>query len=175
MPSTFSRRANFFAKLKRDARHARQSAETSALDFKKLERAGVSIRRAQPSEITPVRDFIETNFSVAWADEISIGFANKPVTGYIATRAGRVIGFAGYECTRKAFFGPTGVVESERGRRHWEGSAGNVAVGVAGIGICLWNHRRRRADGVLSRSSRRDRDPGERAGNLYGFIEVALS
>src|SRR5713226_8762600 len=78
--------------------------------------AGVNIRRAEPFEITPVRDFIETNFSVTWADEISIGFANKPVSVYIATRAGRVIGFAAYECTRKAFFGPTGVVESERGR-----------------------------------------------------------
>jgi len=75
----------------------------------------VNIRRAQPFEITPVREFIEKNFSVAWADEVSVGFANKPVTVVIATRHGRVIGFAGYECTRKAFFGPTGVAESERG------------------------------------------------------------
>src|SRR5438874_2379927 len=77
---------------------------------------GFTIRRAQPFEITPVREFIEKTFSVAWADEISVGFANKPVTVFIATRDGRVIGFAGYECTRKAFFGPTGVDESERGR-----------------------------------------------------------
>src|SRR5437764_12015091 len=76
----------------------------------------VTIRRAQPFEITPVREFIEKNFSVAWADEISVGFANKPVTVFIGTRDGRVIGFAGYECTRKAFFGPTGVDISERGR-----------------------------------------------------------
>ena len=75
----------------------------------------VNIRRAQPFEITPVREFIKQNFSVAWADEISVGFANKPVTVFIATRDGRVVGFAGYECTRKTFFGPTGVVESERG------------------------------------------------------------
>jgi len=101
------------------------------LDFKKLERAGVNIRRAQPFEITLVRNFIEANFSVAWADEISIGFANKPVTGYIATRAGRVIGFAGYECTRKAFFGPTGVVESERGR----------GIGKALLVTSLWGLR----------------------------------
>ncbi len=101
------------------------------LDFKKRERAGVNIRRAQPFEITPVRDFIETNFSVTWADEISIGFANKPVTVYIATRAGRVIGFAGYECTRKAFFGPTGVVESERGR----------GIGKALLVASLWGLR----------------------------------
>lgn len=76
----------------------------------------INIRRAQPFEITAVRRFIEQNFSVAWADEISVGFANKPVTVIIATRDGRVIGFAGYECTRRSFFGPTGVAESERGR-----------------------------------------------------------
>jgi len=83
--------------------------------LKELEADGVKIRRAQPFEITPVRELVE-EFSVAWADEISVGFANKPVTVFIATRAGRVIGFAGYECTRKAFFGPTGVAEKERRR-----------------------------------------------------------
>ena len=82
----------------------------------KLNEAGVKIRRAQPFEITPVREFIDENFSVAWADEISVGFANKPVSVYIATRERRVIGFAGYECTRKAFFGPTGVAKEERHR-----------------------------------------------------------
>jgi len=76
---------------------------------------GVNIRRAQPFEITPVREFIEKSFSIAWADEVLVGFANKPVTVFIATRDGRVVGFAGYECTRKAFFGPTGVAEDERG------------------------------------------------------------
>ncbi len=80
-----------------------------------LAQPGINIRRAQPFEITPVREFIRHNFSSAWADEVSVGFANKPVTVFIATRDRRVIGFAGYECTRKAFFGPTGVAESERG------------------------------------------------------------
>ena len=80
-----------------------------------LKNRGINIRRAQPFEIAPVRDFIEQNFSLAWADEIYVGFSAKPVTVYIATRDSRVIGFAGYECTRKAFFGPTGVAESERG------------------------------------------------------------
>src|SRR5216684_5070721 len=81
----------------------------------RLSDEGVNIRRAQPFEITAVREFIEQNFSVAWADEISVGFANKPVSVVIATREGKVIGFAGYECTRRAFFGPTGVAEDERG------------------------------------------------------------
>jgi len=77
---------------------------------------GINVRRAQPFEITPVREFIRNSFSSAWADEVSVGFANKPVTVFIATSDGRVIGFAGYECTRKAFFGPTGVATNQRGR-----------------------------------------------------------
>jgi GNAT superfamily N-acetyltransferase len=92
---------------------------------------GVTVRRAQPFELTPVREFIESNFSIAWADEISVGFANKPVTVFIATRDGRVVGFAGYECTRKAFFGPTGVAESERGR----------GIGKALLIAALWGLR----------------------------------
>jgi GNAT superfamily N-acetyltransferase len=91
----------------------------------------VNIRRARPFEITPVREFIEKNFSVAWADEVSVGFANKPVTVVIATRQGRVIGFAGYECTRKAFFGPTGVAENERG----------AGIGTALLIASLWGLR----------------------------------
>ncbi len=77
---------------------------------------GIIVRRVQPFEITPVREFIKEHFSVAWADEISVGFANKPVTVFIATRAGEIIGFAGYECTRKGFFGPTGVAQEMRGQ-----------------------------------------------------------
>ena len=81
-----------------------------------LKDASVQIRRAQPFEITHVRQFIEEHFSIAWADEVSVGFAYKPVSVYLATRNAQVIGFAGYECTRKSFFGPTGVIQGERGR-----------------------------------------------------------
>ncbi len=92
---------------------------------------GVEIRRAQPFEITPVRDFIEKDFSISWADEISVGFANKPVSVYIATREANVIGFAGYECTRRGFFGPTGVLETDRGR----------GLGKSLLVACLWGLR----------------------------------
>src|SRR5437588_10362562 len=55
----------------------------------------------------------------------------KPVTVLIATRDQRVIGFAAYECTRKAFFGPTGVAETERGR----------GIGKALLIAALWGLR----------------------------------
>jgi len=74
------------------------------------------IQRAQPFEITPVRLFVEQNFSTSWADEIYVGFANKPVSVYVATKGKEILGFAAYECTRRAFFGPAGVTEAARGQ-----------------------------------------------------------
>jgi hypothetical protein len=80
-----------------------------------LREVGVILRRAQPHEITPVRDFVVKNFQAGWADEISVGYSNKPVSVFIAIREKQTIGFAAYECTRRGFFGPLGVMESERG------------------------------------------------------------
>jgi GNAT superfamily N-acetyltransferase len=74
------------------------------------------IRRAQPFELTQVRNFISENFNQAWADEASVGFANKPVSVFTATIDHRIVGFAAYECTRRAFFGPTGVADDAQGR-----------------------------------------------------------
>ena len=81
-----------------------------------LRRAGLLVRRARPWELTPVREFVARHFGAAWADEISVGFARQPVVVYLALRDGRLAGFAAYECSRRNFFGPTGVVEEERGR-----------------------------------------------------------
>ena len=81
-----------------------------------LRASGLVVRRARPWELTQVRGFVGDKFSEAWADEISVGLVRQPVTVFVALREGRLVGFAAYECTRKNFFGPTGVVEGERGR-----------------------------------------------------------
>ena len=75
-----------------------------------------SVRRAQPWEITPVRRFVETNFSRSWADEISVGFARQPISVFVATIDRELVGFAAYECTRRGYFGPTGVVPNKQGK-----------------------------------------------------------
>ena len=75
-----------------------------------LQRSGILIRRAQPFELSAVRQFIQQNFSTAWADEASVGFANKPVSVHIATLKRNIIGFAAHECSRRGFFGPTAVI-----------------------------------------------------------------
>jgi len=81
-----------------------------------MDQEGILIRRAQPFEVTPVRSFVEQEFFATWADEISIGFASKPVSVFIATTNKAVVGFAAYECTRRGFFGPTGVAARLQGR-----------------------------------------------------------
>jgi GNAT superfamily N-acetyltransferase len=75
-----------------------------------------AVRRAQPFELSAVRAFVTTNFSTSWADEISAGFTRQPITVYIATIEGELVGFAGYECTRRGFFGPTGVAAAAQGK-----------------------------------------------------------
>src|ERR671927_29484 len=84
--------------------------------LEELRAAGVVVRRARPWEVSQVRGFVERNFGQAWADEVSVGLGRQPVTVFVAVREGRLVGFAAYECTHRNFFGPTGVLESERGR-----------------------------------------------------------
>jgi predicted N-acetyltransferase YhbS len=89
------------------------------------------IRRAQPFEITPVRTFVATNFSQAWADEMSVGFARQPISVFIATIQREIVGFAAYECTRRGFFGPTGVIQAAQGK----------GIGKALLVASLWGLR----------------------------------
>jgi hypothetical protein len=92
---------------------------------------GVVLRRALPFELRLVQRFVEREFAATWADEIAVGFANKPSTVYIALREGNLVGFGAYECTCRGFFGPTGVLESERG----------TGIGKALLLACLWGLR----------------------------------
>ncbi len=80
-----------------------------------LNARGITIRRANPWDQTPLRQFIEKHFTVGWADETSVAFSHQPVTCYVALDGDKIIGFADYECTRKDYFGPTGVDEAYRG------------------------------------------------------------
>lgn len=78
--------------------------------------AGIIIRRANPFEQSCVSGFICKHFAQGWADEVGITFARQPITCFLAIEDGGLRGFAAYEATRKAFFGPTGVDSAARGR-----------------------------------------------------------
>ena len=93
---------------------------------------GFVLRRAQPFELSLVRDFVSTNFSTNWADEISVGFAHQPLSVFHATIGRELVGFSAYECTRRGFFGPTGVVET----------AQHKGIGKALLLASLWGLRK---------------------------------
>jgi GNAT superfamily N-acetyltransferase len=78
--------------------------------------SGVVIRRANTFEQTPVGEFIRLHFSAGWAEENAVAFTRQPVTSLLAIQDKQILGFATYESTRKAFFGPTGVDPAHRGR-----------------------------------------------------------
>lgn len=84
--------------------------------LKKLEKERVTIRAAMAYEKTQIVTWVRDTFSTGWADECSVAFSNHPVSCFIATEKGAIIGFACYESTCRNFFGPIGVAEHVRGR-----------------------------------------------------------
>ncbi len=78
--------------------------------------AGVDVRRAIAPEKHLVVDWVRSAWSPAWASECEVTFTNHPVSCYIAVVENKPVGFACYDATCKNFFGPTGVLETYRGR-----------------------------------------------------------
>lgn len=77
---------------------------------------GFQVRRAEPWDRERLRRFVAKCFGELWAVEADLAFNNSPISAYLALRDRGIAGFAAYECTRRGFFGPTGVREDLRGR-----------------------------------------------------------
>ena len=84
--------------------------------YRRAEEAGVAIRRPEPWERSRYRAFVAGTFGERWADEADVAFHHQPVSAFVAVQEGEFAGFAAYECTRRGYFGPTGVREELRGR-----------------------------------------------------------
>jgi len=77
--------------------------------------SGIAVRRMEAWDRDIVRRFVREQFSDNWAAEVEFAFSNgHPITGFVAVKDGDIIGFAAYECSRRGFFGPTGVREDLR-------------------------------------------------------------
>ena len=79
--------------------------------YAKLKEQGIKIMRPMTPNKTRVVEWVRENFGDGWADEISTAFTRFPVSCFIAydENKKKILGFAGYDCTYKDFFGPTGV------------------------------------------------------------------
>ncbi len=87
----------------------------SSPTYQRVQAAGVELRRADPWDRERYRRFVEEAFGPLWAVEADLAYRQSPITAFLAEREGLIAGFAAYECTRRGFFGPTGVQQSERG------------------------------------------------------------
>jgi predicted N-acetyltransferase YhbS len=76
--------------------------------------AGLKLRRIEPMDRARLLEFVRREFTDVWASEVEMAFARHPITGFVVVDAGEIGGFAVYECTRRGFFGPTGVREDLR-------------------------------------------------------------
>lgn len=84
-------------------------------DFPKLKENNINIIRPLSPDNEAVLNFIKTNFSASWASETAVALNQPFATCFIAVKDKKIIGFAAFEATGKAFFGPTGVDPTYRG------------------------------------------------------------
>jgi hypothetical protein len=83
----------------------------------KLRGEGVEFRRALPPEKDVVAKWVKDTFGFAgWKCEVEQAIGHAPPSCFIAIQGGELIGFACYDSTCKAFFGPTGVQPAQRKR-----------------------------------------------------------
>jgi GNAT superfamily N-acetyltransferase len=61
-----------------------------------------------------VVEWVRASFGAAWASECEVGFANQPISCYVAAKHGELLGFACYDATARGLFGPIGVAETAR-------------------------------------------------------------
>jgi hypothetical protein len=80
------------------------------------EALGITIRKPIGPEKHLIVDWVKAQFSDAWASEIDMALANRPISCFIAIQNQAMIGFACYDATALGFFGPTGVAEACRGK-----------------------------------------------------------
>jgi hypothetical protein len=81
-----------------------------------LRQDGIEVRRALAPERHVVVSWVRQHFGEGWASECEVSFGRLPISCFRAQRGQEVLGFACYDATAKAFFGPTGVLERERNK-----------------------------------------------------------
>ena len=81
-----------------------------------LKNEDIFLRVGMACEKHQVVTWVQETFGKLWASECDIAFSRQPISCYIATKKGTLIGFSCYDSSMKNFFGPVGVAEGYRGK-----------------------------------------------------------
>ncbi|RYE88246.1 MAG: GNAT family N-acetyltransferase [Hyphomicrobiales bacterium] len=84
---------------------------------KRVESVEATIRVALPPELHIVQRWVRDNFSEYWVSELTVAMSHRPPGCLVAIVDDQLVGFACYDATARGFFGPTGVAESQRGKK----------------------------------------------------------
>jgi mycothiol synthase len=74
-----------------------------------------SVRRATPADWPALESFIRAKFTDVWSNEAQLALHRDNPTVFVATRDGRITGFACHGVYRPGWFGPLGVDPDRRG------------------------------------------------------------
>lgn len=85
------------------------------MDFSQKD-CGATIKRVLSPNSDHVVEYIENHFNKTWASEAKASLYRPHPNCFIAVIDQKIVGFACYDATAKAFFGPTGVSEEARGK-----------------------------------------------------------
>ena len=103
---------NMTADLSSDSSPALRATETAEA---RLAGQGVTVRRAEPSDLPALTTFARTTFGGAWDGELA-GSVGRPDAGcHLAERDGELLGFAAYGSSRPSWFGPMGTAPAAEG------------------------------------------------------------
>ena len=83
--------------------------------LERLGREGIVVRLAKAPEKPKVLAWTDTHFRM-WTPEAEVALGRLPVSCFVAVRQQDILGFACFDAICPNFFGPTGVLEAERGR-----------------------------------------------------------
>lgn len=90
--------------------------EVTLIERKLKAEEKIIFRRAIAPEKHLVSAWVKEQFGSYWQSELEVSFSRQPISCWIAQRENDILGFACYESTARNFFGPTGTIESERGK-----------------------------------------------------------
>ena len=82
--------------------------------FRALKEQGIVIKRVMDVNDSEVVDFVRTNFSSIWAEEVRFALFNRNC--HVAVDGTKIVGFFCIQATAPEFFGPIGVLPEYRGK-----------------------------------------------------------
>ena len=89
----------------------------TAVDEARLEKTGITVRRAERSDDGLLDTFFAEHFGADWRLEAELAMRNNPHTLHLALKEGRIIAFSAHSGQNRewGFFGPMGTAPQARG------------------------------------------------------------